>query len=157
MSLIDHAIEGSGAAHHLFGRNDIEAMFPEGRPISAVPWERNSRRKDRQDYDKGLVHAELSRPVGGASGLVDIDPRTLRATQPSVTRAGVEHYLGGQWEKTGETFADHSNVGNRYPFVYAREDGQNLLLSGHHRASAALLQGRPLRARRIEGPWGPGR
>jgi hypothetical protein len=40
--------------------------------------------------------------------------------------------------------------------VYHREDDdQDLLLSGHHRAGAALLRGEPLKARLFQGGWGP--
>lgn len=86
--------------------------------------------------------------------LHDVDPMTLRSTQPAVTRGGVQHYLSNrQWEATGETYADQDNVGNKYPTVYRRSrDGAHLLISGHHRATVALMRAEPVRARIVEGP-----
>jgi hypothetical protein len=139
-------------ADRLYGANDVEAMFG-GSLIRSAPWQRAPRRKSQAPYDKRLVHEELSRPPEAAN-FADVDPRRLLATQPSVTRGGVAYYMSPQFHQTGRTFADQGNVGNAHPFVYNR-DGQDMLLSGHHRAAAALLQGRPLRARRVEGSWGP--
>jgi hypothetical protein len=71
-----------------------------------------------------------------------------------VTRSGVEYYSGQEYDRTGETFADNEKAGNRFPVVYSRNDGTNIILSGHHRATAALLQGRPLRAINPSGGYG---
>lgn len=141
------------AVEHLYGQNDVEAMFPEGALIRPVPWQGASRRKNQAPFDKDLVRHTLQTPIEGTRGLTDIDPRVLRASQPNVTRAGVAYYMSPQFEQTGRTFADQSHLGNQHPLVYSRE-GQEVLLSGHHRAAAALLKGQPLRARRISGPWG---
>lgn len=163
MSRTEHFEDAATAHHHpLHGAGSIEAMFPEGRLTAGVPWPAASRSKLHQDYDKSLVHAELSRPVSGPEGLKEIDPQTLHATQPKVTRGGVSHYLEGDYEKSGQTFADRGNVGNQFPFVYTRTHSvtghvQNIILSGHHRAAAALLRGKPLLARHVFGPEGPAR
>jgi len=89
--------------------------------------------------------------------LTDVDPRGVRATQPSVTRPGVSYYLTTRYQRTGHTFADYHRVANRFPVVYQREDGEQLIISGHHRAAVALLNGKQLAARLVAGPWGPPR
>lgn len=138
-----------------WGSKDVETVFPGGAPKAVVPMKAASRSKRRESYDKDLVHGTLRAAMTGPEQLKEYDPRTLRATQPMVTRAGVEHYLNtDQFEHHGTTFADQGNIGNRHPFVYEREDGEHLLLSGHHRGVAAILKGQPLRARSVAGPWG---
>lgn len=149
-------------AHKFYGKDDIDAMFHDGAPKRPVPWEQASRRKDREDYDKGAVAAELKKPPSETQ-LHEVDPRDLHAYQPEVVRGGVKHYMGTQFHQTGETFADQGKAYNAHPVVYRREGlepgmaTQNIILSGHHRAAAALLQGRPLQARVVNGPWGPER
>lgn len=144
-------------AEDLYGKGDVDALF-DGHPVRPVPFPRASRRKQFQDYDKSLVESAL-RTKNSESDLVDVDPRTVSATQPSVTRQGVQHYMEHpDYHKAGaETFADNGNAGNRVPFVYDREDGQRLLLSGHHRATSALLNGKTFKARQVKGPFGPHR
>lgn len=148
-------------AEQFYGANDINRMFPDGAPTTVVPWDRAGRRKDREDYDRGALHAELSKPVDERA-LHDVDPRYLHAYQPGITRGGVQHYLTDEYHLSGRTFADHEMVGNQHPVIYRRAglDGaatQNMILSGHHRAAVALLRGDPLRARVVEGGWGPER
>ncbi len=138
--------------HESYGSNDPDRLFGSGDAPAPAPWPRAARRKSQRDYDPDIVRQALE----GPQELVDVDPRHLHSTQPSVTRPGVDYYMGDDYNRTGETFADKGNAGNRHPTVYERE-GVNLLLSGHHRASAALLQGRPLPARKVVGPWGPER
>lgn len=139
--------------HELHGSNDVGAIFGEHHDKALVPWPRAGRRKDRADYDKDVVTRGLSQPAQ----VEDVDPRFLHVTQPHIVRAGVVHYMGDEYDRTGRTFADQGNVGNAFPVVYDRDDGYRLLLSGHHRATAALLKGRGLAARRFSGPWGPER
>lgn len=138
----------------LFGKG-FEAMFPEGSaPSRAAPWPSFGRRKDVKDYDQELVTRTLLDPPE----LSFIDPRTLRATQPAITSSGVDFYYNDpSYRETGKTFETGENLGNRYPFIYQREDGQNLILSGHHRAATALAKGEALQAIIISGPWGPPR
>ena len=149
------------AVQRHWGSNDIEAMFPEGAPRSrrcrgAPP----GARRRNQDYDPDLVHKALTSPPQ----VQEIDPRNLRATQPMVTRPGVDYYLNDPtYKETGETFADKGNLGNQFPTVYRRptmadpSQTEDVLLTGHHRATADLLRGRPTRGRVVEGPWGPPR
>jgi hypothetical protein len=141
-----------GRAEEFYGAGDVDRMFPGGAPTTVVPWQRAGRRKDVKDYDAERVQAVLQKPQ--EHELVDIDPRNLRATQPSLTRAGVKHYLSDEYQRSGKTFADRDQKGNQYPMVYHRDGGQQLLLSGHHRAAAALLQGRQFKGYVVEGPWG---
>lgn len=136
-------------ASNLHGTHDIGALFPDTAPLTSAPWPSARRLKSRGDYDKGLVKDVLSAPPV----VEDVDPRYLHRTQPSITRAGVQHYMDPANQATGKLFADQASAGNRIPVVYSR-DGEDLLLSGHHRAAAALLQGRQFKARRIVGGWG---
>jgi hypothetical protein len=130
----------------LYGAGHVDALFNEN-PITSVPFPQAGRRKDRKDYDEDIVNEAVR-----GQKTVKVDPRTLHATQPSVTRAGVQHYLSG----ATEPYADAHKAGNKTPVVYSRE-GRNVLLSGTHRATAALLQGRQFDAILAEGPWGPPR
>ena len=82
--------------------------------------------------------------------LREMDPRDLHATQPWVTQEGVSYYSGSKYRETGQTFKDMDQPTNRYPTVYTDRRGRNLLLGGHHRATAALLRGEQFRAIHIE-------
>jgi hypothetical protein len=128
------------------GKNDVDVIF-KGHPLAPTPFPHAGGRKDKQSYDPDRVREAITHP-----SLSDVDPRTVHSTQPSVTRAGVSHYL----ENT-EVYKDPHNAGNRHPVVYDRDDGRRLLLSGHHRATAALLRGEQFKAVVVPGPWGPAR
>lgn len=150
---LDRALNGSQ-----FGRiwgQGMDAVFPEGgSEVRPAPWKSAGRRKDRLEYDPDIVRSALA----GQPELTDIDPRVLRATQPGVTRGGVDFYVNSPtYQETGQTYADHGTVSNKFPLVYRREDGQNLLLGGHHRGTAALVTGKSLQAIVVRGPWGPTR
>lgn len=153
MSAHDHL------AQQFYGKG-IEALFPpDTGEVREVPWDRASRTKSNEDYDHTRVRDALRAPPH----LEEVDPTNLRATQREITKGGVEYYTGRQYDRTGETYADKANPGNRFPLVYKREpvrpgaEPEHLLLSGHHRAAAALAEGRPLRAITVTGPWGPPR
>jgi hypothetical protein len=144
---------GDNLGNQFYGKG-LSGLFPEGAsPVRTAPWQGASRRKSNQDYDPDVARHLLH----GPPTLSEVDPRTLRATQPMIHRPGVEHYMGSEYGETGHTFADNDKIGNKFPLVYQREDGQNLILSGHHRAAAALAKGEPLRAIVGQGPWGPAR
>jgi len=83
--------------------------------------------------------------------LTEVDPRQVHAAQAGTTRQGVEYYLGDKYWKTGQTFADADQAGNRVPVVYQRRDQRNVLLSGHHRAIAANLMGKQFPAKIVTG------
>lgn len=123
----------------------------------AVPFPPAGGMKFRHPYDPDVVNRAVHQTP---PELVDIDPRTLKATQSHVTRGGVLYYAEGHYDRTGETYADKEKPGNRYPVVYSRENPatgrvDNLILAGHHRATAALLKGHPVRAINPRGGFGP--
>lgn len=152
----------SNRSEQFYGAQDIGKMFPEARPLTVAPFEQMGRRTDRQDYDREMVADHLRKPPG-PDDFHELDPRTLHASQPSVTRGGVSHYMDNDYrDGTRPTYADQDMAGNRHPIVYRRSGlegrpAQDIILSGHHRAAASLLQGRQFRARLIEGGWGPNR
>lgn len=81
--------------------------------------------------------------------LQDIDPRPLTATQGMVTHAGMRHYLT---DTTGELFDQRYSVSNQFPAIFEDLDsGERKILTGHHRAAAALIKGEPLAARLVRG------
>ena len=129
--------------HRAYGSKDPEQMF-QGGPKTVSPWPSAGRTKSNpKGYNSALVEKALSNP---APHMRDMDPRDMHATQPWITRAGVSHYMGDEYRRTGRTFADQDQVGNRFPVVYTDSQGRNKILSGHHRATAAVLQGEQLRA-----------
>lgn len=132
----------TAAIDRLWGQGDVDAWF-QGASKVVLPWRRAPQRRGHRLYTPGEVAALLD----GGPYLGDLDPRLLLATQTWVVRSHVEYYLTRAWERTGMTSADRTLAHNRYPLVHADEAGRLVLLGGHHRAMAALLQGRPLRAR----------
>jgi hypothetical protein len=126
-------------------------------PRVVPPWPQGGRRRDVEDWDEKIVHDAVRNPHNYP--VVSVDPREprLHATQPFVIEPAARYYMTDEYRQTGRTWADQNQSGNRVPFVYDREGGESLLLSGHHRATAALLQGRQFDAVRVEGPWGPPR
>ncbi len=148
----DSAHEGT-QAQRLWGAS-LEEAFPNGGLTRPTPWPYMARRRDVMDFDPEVVHRALSDPPE----LEQVDPRGLHCSQPKITRSGVDYYLNSPaYAQFGKTYQGDDNAGNRHPFVYVREDGQRILLSGHHRAAAALLSAKPLRAYVVHGPWGPPR
>lgn len=84
--------------------------------------------------------------------LFDIDPRTVRASQPGLQGAAMRHYLTVPYEATGELFDKTRNASNDWPVVLKDESsGELIVLQGHHRTTAALLAGRFVRARVVLG------
>lgn len=124
---------------------DLDALFPDEAEVTVVPWERAAPLGRCTPGQRRAVSSLIgSRPGSGL--FTDLDPRSLRASQPGLTRAGVAYYLGDEYRRSGRTYADQFDAANKYPVVHAR--GSDLvLLTGHHRAAAALLLGEPLRAR----------
>ena len=107
--------------------------------------------KDELRGERGrLRHAAVMAVVSRAPVLHHVDPRELRATQGGFDRLGVMYYLGPAFAQLGLTYADHGDPGNAHPGVYVRApDGSDLILAGHHRATVALLRGRPLLTRLV--------
>lgn len=157
MARVDDFQEGAG---RLYGSGDIDKVFPGGGEIASTPWKMASKSKTHQDYDPAVVQEALRKQP---PTLTDIDTRDLKSTQPMVTRQGVEYYQGDKYALTGDTYADKSNVGNRFPVAYKRPtmadptQTETVLLSGHHRATAALLNGKPIKGILLEGGRPPRR
>jgi hypothetical protein len=141
-----------------YGRGQ-ESLFPNNETKVVAPFPSAGRSKKLRDFDQSKVTAALSSPPA----LEDVDTRGLKASQPWVTGGGVSHYMGegGQkYAETGETYADKDNPGNKYPVIYHRRNSPEestsarIILSGHHRATAAHLEGKPLRGIVVHGGWG---
>jgi hypothetical protein len=134
--------------HRLHGQG-VDAMFSGG--STTKPWTANTGGNSpmrlgnrRQD----LIAASI---IGGMRGFAhpeNIDTRWLQMSQDAVAHHVVKHYAENpEYHDTGVTFADQEHKGNRIPLVYQREEhGDRTILSGHHRAAAALAMGKPLRA-----------
>jgi hypothetical protein len=137
----------------LWGKG-IDALFGSGSPVVPAPFPQAGARKDRKNFDTGLVARSITHPH--EFSVEKVDPRELHATQPSVTHAGVKHYFEGGQEY-GKNNGGDRRLGNDIPRIYHRSDGVKLILTGHHRASSALLKGEPLDAMVIHGGWGEAR
>ena len=127
----------------LWGCGDLDALFSGGAERTPTPWPRGDRSKQGRTWDQAEVDRLLRSPVD----LMDVDPRELYCSQPWILRHHVGYYLTGAWELTGRPSADVAEEHNRFPVVVRNRAGRLLVLSGHHRTAAALLAGRPLRAR----------
>lgn len=132
------AMFGSGRATTLFGQAQV----------TPTPWPQAGRKKDGSHHDKELIRRTMSEPPQ----IESIDPRYLHSTQPSVVREHVDAYMGEPgkvYEQTGRTVRDQDSPGNQWPTVYERRDGRRDILTGHHRATKALIKGEPLKGRII--------
>ncbi len=129
------------AAGRLWGTGRVEAAFSSDRRV--VPWPLAPRRKG-QPY---VAQEDVVRLLTGPPSLADLDPRLMHATQTFCVASHVGYYLTGTWERTGITSADPGVASNRYPLVWIDDEGRQILLGGHHRSLAALLDGRPVRCR----------
>ena len=149
MSRIE-GLRGSG----LNGLFPLDYDTKEPALTSIPPWPSAGGRKNQKPYDQGLVKDALLNPDHYRVAPQDLNDTNLRSTQPGLTRAGVQHYMGEAYRTHGTLYSDVHNAGNQRPMVYHRDDGISLLLSGHHRAAAALLGDLPLNAIHVHGPWG---
>ena len=121
-------------------------MFPGGHEKVPTPWPSAPGTKTfKLGYDPKKVSSQMS-----DAPLEMVEPGNLHASQPSIVRQHVEYYSGSNYSKTGATSADQGNESNRFPIVYDRTDGKRVIVSGHHRAAAALLQSRQFEARVIK-------
>src|SRR4051812_23501046 len=128
-------------AKRLYGVGSSEPLF-KGFPKTPAPWPSAGRLKKGSPYDLDLIHASLQ----GGPNMEEVDPRFLHATQPSVLQEHVNYYMGGEYSRTGTTARDQGLNINQVPRLYIRGDGRTDILSGHHRATASLLQGGQFRA-----------
>lgn len=148
--------EVNPALDRLFGKISSDQFFGEGE-LHVAPFPSAGGLKNRQPYDMDIVRSAIRQ---NPPALVDVDPRTLSATQSHVTKGGVQFYEGDTYDRTGTTYADQSRESNRFPIVYSRDNPltgntDNVIIAGHHRATAALLAGKPLRALNPRGGFGP--
>jgi len=109
-------------------------------------------------YRQELVHNAVRGLIRGEIHPEQIDPVHLHQTQSGILLPGVQHYVHhpDYWE-TGQTYADQGQVGNRVPIVYERTNPdhghrERFILSGHHRAAAAVGMGTPLLAHVVHAP-----
>ncbi|MGI8755651.1 MAG: hypothetical protein ACR2MB_07285 [Acidimicrobiales bacterium] len=131
----------SPTANLLWGCGDVAAAFTGDRRV--VPWPSAPRWKHKPLIEQG----DVDRLLGGPPALADLEPRAMFATQTFCVASHVRYYAGTEWARTGRTSADQGRPQNRYPLVWIDEDGRQILLGGHHRSLAALIQGRPVRCR----------
>lgn len=134
-------------ADDLYGKKNLDALGTGPSPL--VPFPPAGQRKDKHPYDESLVHEAIR----SGQKAEPMDPRRLKSTQPSLDRAGVRHYMENPH---GPLYNEGTDPGNKTPIVYHR-NGNPILLSGHHRATAALLQGEQFHAIQVHGDWGPDR
>lgn len=139
----------------LYGNISSDQFFGEGE-IHLAPFPSAGGLKGRAPYQRDVVQSAMRQ---NPPELVEVDPRTLHATQSHVTKGGVQYYEGPDYDTTGATYADSHSESNRFPIVYTRDNDvsgrtENLILSGHHRATKALLNGEPLRALNPRGGFG---
>lgn len=159
---VAHKAFGSNTIYSIFGKHEEDPLFEhygrreaerlgedpeEYRYLSAdkagVPWKQAGRLKHKPPYDQEAVREELASPSTHVFGF---DPRKLHATQPWVTKQGVRHYM--RHGTSGPLYADKDTVSNYMPFIYIHRDtGKMRILTGHHRATAALIKGQELPAR----------
>jgi hypothetical protein len=125
-----------------WGIGDPDAVFGGG-DRTVCPWRSARRLKGQPLVEPGPMAAVLA----GSPYLADVDPRQLRCTQTWVLHQHVAWYRTGQWERTGTTSADRGKAHNRYPLIYEDQWGDLVIAAGHHRSMAALIEGRPVRAR----------
>lgn len=120
-----------------------------GAQSTPVPWSRNMGSKTHHAVDQPAVKRAIQEVAEGKQPKLEaVDTRRLWATQPNVTRGGVQHYATNE----GGLFRDQHNPGNKYPVVFRDTDtGRETLLSGHHRGFAQHVQGKPLDAVVVEG------
>lgn len=135
-----------------------------GRKVVFTDSQKNSalkRLKDLPDAEEGYTHS----PFGDASQVrlksvgftgtgdggqipegnefyteMELDPSEVAYVQSSVTRAGVEKKLNGEW-----TDPKHGSSG--LPVVRINENGSKILVDGNHRAVAQVLATGKFRAR----------
>ena len=134
----------SGRGDAMYGQG-FNALFTGDGPVTSAPFMAAGRLKTEPLFNADAVKQTLSMPNPPTA---DFDPGDLRSTQPMVTRGGVKHYM----DNPDSLFSDQNNAGNQMPVVYSKLDGQHIILSGHHRATAALLQGKPLTAIHVQDP-----
>lgn len=134
----------SDLVNRLWGAGDLRAVFGDAAKVVA-PWPRAPRSKHGPDSRTLYTRQILQAPIW----LSEVDPRQLFASQGWVVRHHAEYYRTGEWELTGITSADRDSDANRFPIVVCDRYGRRIISTGHHRALAALIEGRPLLCRKV--------
>ncbi|MEP7115674.1 MAG: hypothetical protein ABI862_20585 [Ilumatobacteraceae bacterium] len=129
-------------SNRLWGCGDIDRLFGTA-DRTVTPWPRGGKLKYGENFDRNAVTALLASPVG----LIDIDPREVWCSQPWLLREHVDYYRTGRWELSGRTSADQFAEHNRFPIIVRDYHDRLLVVAGHHRTAAALIEGRQVRAR----------
>lgn len=138
------------------GSSGGKVAFTESQKNAAL-----ERLKDLPDAEEGYAHSSFGdvsqvrlKSFGfagtGSGGVIpegaefytemELDPADVRYMQSSVTRAGVEKKLNGEW-------ADLEYSSSGLPIVRIDEDGTKVLVDGNHRAVAQVLATGKFRAR----------
>lgn len=141
-----NALHGVGAeAGQLAAFGRAHSFGEDGRPRTwtfspttrlFLPGSASQRRQIPQDATHGF----------GSWPIHDIDPRNLVGTQDGLQSGALSHYLGDNYREHGELFDKSRGEDNDHPVVVGFMR-RNFLMTGHHRAAAALLKGEPLQAR----------
>ena len=127
--------------------NGIKGLFGNSETTAPVPWPSAPRKKGQKPIDRELIREALNNPKIEA-----VDPRLLHATQPNIVKTHADYYMTDAYKKTGKTSADQANPTNAFPMIYINKDGKHIILSGHHRAAAALAKGETLPALIVREP-----
>lgn len=154
----DPAISSQFArVNQIHGSGNLDRISSSAAVPGTAPWPTSSKQKKKWTdesgsalYDKDAVRDAILQPKS-EKDVRPQDPRQIHATQSGLTRGGVNYYMGDEYSNTGRTYADQNDLGNTRPVVYHKSDGRSLLLSGHHRAGAALLQGEQFNAQHVFG------
>lgn len=138
------------------GQEGIERLFRSGSgyaPTASAPFPGQARGSHIRAYFNKQAIEDAVR----ARQYEEIDPRGLMKIQHGITDAGMRYYMGDEYDLTGKTWKDHG-AGNAVPVIYEADHPhfgwtERSILSGHHRATADLLKGRPLRAVLVRSPY----
>lgn len=118
------------------------------RPTTSVPYAQG---KANVDWDRTEKHNTVPAVEVPVEQLT-----TIKASQPGIQHGALRHYLSqeqfGGPEKSKDVFAKNDGVSNNHPVFFENQDtGERVILSGHHRTTAALISGSPIRARVVRG------
>lgn len=139
----------SGRAAEFYGANDVDALF-KGSPKTTAPWAMAPKSRTHRMDNPQQVREAVANPDRYQTEA--LDPRDLYASQSEIIRPAVQHYMNGDHHATGETYADQHQAGNAQPVVFRDLDsGRNIIRSGHHRATTALLRGEQFEALVVPG------
>ena len=138
-----HHPEAAAHLQTLFGCHRLLKLFGQS-DTAACPW---------PTADVSIPQEIIDTVVASPDDVNEVDPRLLFATRPTLNRKRAEYYLSDAWETTGRTAADPLAAQNRTPIVITDALGRLVIVTGHHRALAALIRGRTLRC--LRGSFAP--